>query len=520
NEIKSADIEIADNVFSLTFAPIIEKDFVNVYGLDISERKLAVEVLSLERDFAEGILNTAQAIILVLDKQGRIVQFNHYMEEISGYTLGEVKGKDWFRTFLPEVDHSKIRTLFQKSIADIKIKGNVNSIIMKNGSERQIEWYDNTLKDSDGNVIGLLSIGQDITERKQAEKALKESENNFRILVDNTSDFIYSFDKESRHTAVNKSTCNAMGLSEDQIIGKNHYELGFPEDIVKEWQVLHKKVFSKKKIVEEETVTVMPDGKVYTYQVILIPVFDDNGDVICIRGSSRDITERKQAEKLIKESHEDFRNLTIYTATKIEEEKKKIARGIHDGLGQLLTAIKIQLTLLGKNIPDVQNNIENIDSMKSMIDSGIQTIQDITKELRPVVLDDLGLVAALQTRLADFEESSGIKTNFICQPQHFTLDSDLSLSIYRIFLEIFTNIIRHSKTKKVSMKLRKYKTTISLTVRDYGTGITEEQISDSLSFGLIGIRERLNIWNGKMEIKGVPGKGTTIKIRIPVSNEM
>ncbi|NQV18904.1 MAG: sensor histidine kinase, partial [Armatimonadetes bacterium] len=228
----------------------------------------------------------------------------------------------------------------------------------------------------------------------------------------------------------------------------------------------------------------------------------------------QDITERKQAEELLNRSHEDLRNLTIYMNTKVEEEKKKIAREIHDGLGQLLTGIKMNLTLFGKNIVNEQNKTEKIDSIKKMLDTCIQTVHDITKELRPVILDDLGIIAALQTRIADFEESSGIKCEFTCRPQHFTVDSDLALSIYRIFLELLTNIIRHAKTKKVIVRFQKQKTKISLHVRDYGIGITEEQISSSLSFGLIGIRERLNIWNGKMEIEGVPGKGTTAKIQI------
>ena len=176
----------------------------------------------------------------------------------------------------------------------------------------------------------------------------------------------------------------------------------------------------------------------------------------------------------------------------------------------------MSLTLLGKNISDKQNTVERLDSMKKMLDSGIHLVQNISKDLRPLVLDDLGIIAALQTRVADFEESSGIKCDFICQPQHFTIDPDMALSIYRIFLELFTNIIRHAKAKKVSVGFKKQKTKISLNVRDYGVGITEEQISSLLSFGLISIRERLNIWKGKMKIEGIPGKGTTVKIQIPI----
>ncbi|MEA3396628.1 MAG: GAF domain-containing protein, partial [Chloroflexota bacterium] len=140
---------------------------------NITERVRVEESLREERNFAENLVNTAQTIILVLDVEGRIVRFNPYMETLSGYSLAEVQGQDWFSTFLPAQDHSRIRAVFQKAVKDIQTRGNVNSIVTKDGRERQIEWNDKTLKDAAGNVVGLLAIGQDITARVRAEKEIK-----------------------------------------------------------------------------------------------------------------------------------------------------------------------------------------------------------------------------------------------------------------------------------------------------------------------------------------------------------
>jgi PAS domain S-box-containing protein len=140
------------------------------HAMSLREARSAAKALWRERDFAESLVNTTPAIILLLDEIGRIVRFNSYMEEISGYSLDEVRGKDWFSTFLPSRDNKRIHTLFQKVIADIPSTGNVNPIITKDGKEREIEWRNKTLKDSAGNVTGVLSIGIDITEREEKEK--------------------------------------------------------------------------------------------------------------------------------------------------------------------------------------------------------------------------------------------------------------------------------------------------------------------------------------------------------------
>ncbi len=158
---------------------------------DITAHKQAEETLAREKLFTESLLATAQTIILVLDTSGHIVTFNPYMEHVSGYKLEEVKGKEWFSTFLPEDKQAKTRDLFLKAIGDIKTKGNIDEIITRDGRIRIIEWYDKTLKDNNGHIVGLLSNGQDITERKQAEKALRESEEKYRTVVENAQEAIY-----------------------------------------------------------------------------------------------------------------------------------------------------------------------------------------------------------------------------------------------------------------------------------------------------------------------------------------
>ncbi|MCX6690524.1 MAG: PAS domain S-box protein [Methanoregula sp.] len=157
---------------------------VVVTFVDITERKVAEAALLKERNFAESIIGTAQAIIIILDTAGHIVYINPYMEEISGYILKEVKGKEWFEMFLPPGTQQRTRALFQNAIREIQTRGNDDVIITKDGRERVIEWNDTTLKSADGSIEGLLAIGQDITDRKRAEESLKKSQEQLAEAMD------------------------------------------------------------------------------------------------------------------------------------------------------------------------------------------------------------------------------------------------------------------------------------------------------------------------------------------------
>ena len=143
---------------------------------DITERKRAEEALRRERDFAESLIETAQVIVLVLDTEGRIMRYNRFTEELSGYRLEEVRGKDWFNIFMPEQEREQIRHVFQKTVSDIQTIGQVNPLVTRNGQQRLVAWYDKTLKDAAGQVIGVLTIGHDITEKKKQEEQLLQAQ--------------------------------------------------------------------------------------------------------------------------------------------------------------------------------------------------------------------------------------------------------------------------------------------------------------------------------------------------------
>ena len=238
-----------------------------------------------------------------------------------------------------------------------------------------------------------------------------------------------------------------------------------------------------------------------------------------IMGNVIDITERKLAENAIKKSEEQLRDLTTYLQRVGEIERTNIAREIHDELGQTLTVLKMDLAWLRKRLPGRQISLlEKTDTMSQLINKTIQTVKKISTDLRPGLLDDLGLAAAIEWQAEEFQKRTGIKCKITIEPKDISLDKDRNTAIFRIFQETLTNVARHAEASEVNVSLKQRNGQIELRVRDNGRGITEGQISNPKSFGLIGIRERVKIFGGNSILKGSPGKGTIMTVRIPIQD--
>ena len=262
---------------------------------EIAERKQAEEALRRERDFAEGMIETAQTIVLALDTQGRIVRFNPYMEKVSGYGLGEVQGKDWFTTFVPEHDRERIHRLFLNAIGNISTHGNVNPIVTKDGREREIEWYDKTLNDPQGNVVGLLAIGQDITERKQAEEAVSKAHAMQRAVFDSTDNFIWSVDSRDFGLLTFNRAFQDYFLQQYSIrlqVGQRLEDLGLTAEYIERWHGYFQRALASGPFTTEY---LMASGKI-THLLTFNPLIH-NDAVFGVSVFGKDITERKRVEE-------------------------------------------------------------------------------------------------------------------------------------------------------------------------------------------------------------------------------
>ncbi len=219
---------------------------------------------------------------------------------------------------------------------------------------------------------------------------------------------------------------------------------------------------------------------------------------------------------------EQLRLLAVHLQSVLEEERVRIAREIHDEIGQLMTAVKMDLALLGRKLtrdgskesPDVLR--EEISATTKLVDDAIATMHNIVRELRPAVLDHLGLRAAIEWQLQDFEERMKIECQFDSDSDELEVDPARSTAVFRILQEALTNVARYAQATLVQVSLRKEGGHLILQVRDDGKGISKEQIASVKTFGLVGMRERALVFGGDVVIEGSPGAGTVVTVRIPV----
>jgi signal transduction histidine kinase len=228
--------------------------------------------------------------------------------------------------------------------------------------------------------------------------------------------------------------------------------------------------------------------------------------------------ERRQAEVELKRSQELFRNLSAHLQVVREEERTRIARKIHDDLGQAMTALKIDLSWLNKKLPNDQDSIrEKLNSMVTLINETIETVHNVSEDLRPGILDDFGVAAAIEWQAEEFQKRMGMECRLSLPPDEFDLSKEKSTYLFRIVQESLTNVIRHANATKVEINLNIEDGILLLEVADNGKGISDAATTNPKSFGLIGIKERVHSLDGEVNIVGTPNKGTRIIVKMPIS---
>jgi signal transduction histidine kinase len=236
------------------------------------------------------------------------------------------------------------------------------------------------------------------------------------------------------------------------------------------------------------------------------------------RSLDLDLEERGRIEAEFRRSTEQLRELSARLQSVREAERTRIARVIHDELGQTLTGLKMDIAWLQKHLDQPSAVLlAKTQAMADLLDATIQIVRRLSTELRPGILDDLGLAATIEWQLQEFQMRSGIKAKLIDTPEEIGLDTEAATTVFRIFQEILTNVVRHAQATEVEVSLQETTTWLTLRVKDNGRGITLSQINSPKSIGLLGIKERARLQTGDVQFHGIPDQGTTVTVRVPLA---
>jgi len=288
-----------------------------------------------------------------------------------------------------------------------------------------------------------------------------------------------------------------------------------PED-VNELRTTWKKIEKTMQPHEGTFRILLKDGTIKYIREKATFIADSNGELLITRGTVQDITVIEEQNFQLEESQIQLRELAKHLQTIQEEERAHISREIHDELGQRLTGIKMDLSWIENKIPDGNKTVfKRIKSLNLLIDDTVQSVRKISSELHPAILDDLGLRAAMEWQISEFNRRSGIQCEFQMIENEFDFNTAQQKAIFRILQESLTNILRHAHAKHVSIILEKNEDGITFTIKDNGKGIKNYDENAPKSFGILSMKERAHSLGGILSISSKLNKGTTINLFIP-----
>lgn len=344
---------------------------------------------------------------------------------------------------------------------------------------------------------------------------LLTSEKKFREAIDHINDLFIIYDFKARVQYLNKAALKISGRAIEEIIGKRDEEI-FPKTITEVYLPIVRKSFETKEVQKDEK-EIFYNNKNYSSVIECVPVLNENSDIQYVIAIWHDITERKLFEKKLLKTKNDLKALTEYLNNARENERASIARDIHDHLGQMLTGMKIDLSILKKKINENQNTSEKLAQLEDELEKTIKISRRISEELRPPVIDDLGLIPAIELFLDSFENRTNIKCTLSANVPENVISNKIAITLFRLVQEAMTNVARHADAVSAQISIELQNEALHLQIEDDGKGFDLNEIQNK-SFGLIGMRERIELVDGHFELLSQKNSGTKINVQIPIKN--
>jgi hypothetical protein len=487
---------------------------------DVTEHRQAQQHLHESEERLNGIIASAMDAIITIDAEQNVVLFNSAAERIFRCAAAEAIGSPLDR-FIPE----RLRAAHRRHVEHFGATGETTRMMGARlalaGLRGDGEEFPIDASISQVAVAGrklYTVILRDITERERAEAEVHKERDTAQRYLDVAGVILVALDSNGKVTLINRKGCEVLGYREEEIVGQSWCDRFLPEYLRRDtWNVFEQIVAGETQLAEfHENPVLTRSGAERMIAWHNRVVTDENGRIVGTLSSGQDITERKQAEAALERSYRELRELSAAMNEVREAERTRIARELHDELAQWLTALKMDVAWLASRLPGEHRQLlDRTERMKGLVDTTVGAVRRIAAALRPVMLDDLGLVAATENLLHDFSQRTGIIVSHEVGGWADELGEPLATSLYRILQEAVTNVARHAAATEVQVALRREDDDLILRVRDNGRGFDAEVAARRKSYGVLGMRERAHTLGGRARIERLETGGTLVEIVIP-----
>jgi PAS domain S-box-containing protein len=488
--------------------------------LDITERKRAEEELRESEARLRAILDNSPGMVFLKDAEGRYLHVNRQFGIVFHLTRDQVVGKTDEAIFVPEQAAAFRANDLKVFQAGVPIE--FEEVAMHDDGPHTSIVSKFLLYGGDGKPYALCGITTEITDRKRVEIALRQSEERYRSIFENAVEGIFQTTLDGKYVAVNPALARMYGYdSPDDMIAtitdiasQLYVDPGRRDEFIR-------LIEAQGEVTGFETLVYRKDGSIIWISENVRTRRDQAGMLVGYEGTVEHVTERKLAEERLRATLEEVRMLSGRITTVQEAERTRIARELHDELGVGLTCLKIDLSRLYTMVNEEaeagapKKAADKIRSMVEQIDTTIASVQRLVTELRPAVLDDLGLVAAVEWQCQDFQKRTGIPCTCVTSADDIAMEPERATALFRICQEALTNTARHAQATAVTIKLESRSDFLQLVVADNGVGIPDTKVLNRRSLGLLGMRERVALFGGEITFQGNPGKGTTVTACLP-----
>lgn len=455
----------------------------------------------------EVCLDVAGVMIVFVDADETVRLVNLKGQEILGHSEEEIVGANWFDTFLPARIREDVRQVFRELLGE-GIGTNEygeNVVLTAGGDERWMRWHNAVVRGDDGTVLGTLSSGADVTECRSKEEALRASEARSRAILDTTVDGIITADERGRIESFNPAAERIFGYRADEAIGRN-IKMLMPSPYRDEHDAYMRSYVQTgdRKVIGigREVVGKRKDGTTFPMELAVSEVYVAGRRFLT--GVIRDISDRRALEREV---------LRIS-----EEERRRIGRDLHDGLGSLLSGAAMGVQALVRKLQSGESiAAEDLERVADMLDEGADQAHVLARGLNPVRLETEGLVAALKELAGNVRTVSGLACNVISDAELRPVNTTVAAQLYRIAQEAVTNAVKHAKASQITLELDAQDGWLKLTVRDDGVGLSTNETHEGLGMHIMPYRARLI--NAHFSIERAADGGTIVSCLAPLGGQ-